>query len=622
MRDDDDPVCLLLSPTFFNISTFATMVGAAAPLNMMPAYGLPFANALSTILPLLPNADRTNLHELSLSDMRSWSAAKADEYHRYTIAFNAIQNILAPIHRLPPEILSRIFVEAWQDRRSLRFTHVCRLWRTLLLETSEFWAVAIAGDEFLSSDDRTLASDEDYLDAACLRSAPRHISLRLWSISSSFHLQMTRHADRITSMHIFADIRDQLMLLWKALHTGMPHLETLAVSVFSQVGGWPSLSVPLSTEQLPLLTRLTLPARLFHSWPKTLREILVRSDHAPFMVTLEAFLSSFGDYPRLRVLHVRDYTLNHVPHPRSPSPTFPMLELLRIKLARDTVSGLLSLLTFPSSTRVDIRIVRKGHPRHGTNNLFFPDKSSALLAVVSLIDQVTIHSGLTSTIRGLTSGTGGAERLCITANFDEWNPNDFERAIRLFAPASRLLFAEHPAQRMCTMCQAWRVFSAFAHLTHLALHGRTSMCADVLEGLRPLPNAPLDGVLPPRALPCLKDLTVGLATKRHSEVSRALRHWQAGDPDVRVDDAVATHFRECCRLFPGFLEARRQLGHGLSRLEVFSYEEGCMGKPDSVVSHVDLAARAPGLVEREIEPLRGLVDGPVVFSGYRFFADA
>ena len=43
-----------------------------------------------------------------------------------------------------------------------------------------------------------------------------------------------------------------------------------------------------------------------------------------------------------------------------------------------------------------------------------------------------------------------------------------------------------------------------------------------------------------------------------------------------------------------------------------------MGKPDPVVSHVDLAVRGPRLVERDIVPLRGLVDGLVVFSGYRF----
>ena len=45
-----------------------------------------------------------------------------------------------------------------------------------------------------------------------------------------------------------------------------------------------------------------------------------------------------------------------------------------------------------------------------------------------------------------------------------------------------------------------------------------------------------------------------------------------------------------------------------------------MGKADSVVSHIDFAARAPGSGDRG--SLRELVDGPVMFSGYQFFADA
>ena len=89
-------------------------------------------------------------------------------------------------------------------------------------------------------------------------------------------------------------------------------------------------------------------------------------------------------------------------------------------------------------------------------------------------------------------------------------------------------------------------------------------------------------------------------------------------PDGGVGVFVTIPFRECCRLFPEVLGAYRERGYPLSRLDVFSCEEGCMGKPDPVVSHVDLAVRGPRLVERDIVPLRGLVDGLVVFSGYRF----
>ena len=48
-----------------------------------------------------------------------------------------------------------------------------------------------------------------------------------------------------------------------------------------------------------------------------------------------------------------------------------------------------------------------------------------------------------------------------------------------------------------------------------------------------------------------------------------------------------------------------------------------MEKPDSAVSHVDLAAPVVhGLIAHKPELFRGLVDGLVMFLGYRFFMDA
>ncbi len=577
------------------------MVGAV--IDIMHTTPLPFANALSMALSSLPAADRASLSELSISDMRAWTVAKADEYHRYTLALHSVQNTLAPVHRLPPEILSRIFVEAWEDRKSLRLTHVCRIWRSLLLDTSRFWAVAIAGDNFKK------VSDEDYLNAACFRSSPRNISLHLSSISLRGHLTLMQHAARITSMQISAHTRVQLELLWKVLHAGMPRLENLSVRVCDSVTGSVGLSM-LSTEQLPLLTRLTLPARLFYSWPNTLQQIAFRSDGSELqMVSLETVLRSLEDYPRLRTLDIGDNTLSHDSQSQPPLRAFlgPTLEFLRIRSHLDTVRAILSLLTFPSSTRVDIGIVF-GRP-HSLRDLFVP--GSALDTVVALIDSVTIHGGRTSTIRGLTDG---AERLRFTARLSFWDPSVI--AIRLFrrtnAPVSRLLLAQHPAQRMPATSTGSTIFSAFSRLTHLTLHGRSSVCSGFLSALHPTRTASSE----PALLPLLKDLTVGIATKRCSGISKSLR----GGPNAPAS-VVTTHFRECCRIFPEVLDGRRQQGLRLSRLEFFSYEEGCMarpGKPDPVVSHVDLAALCRNVVEREIEPLRRFVDDSVVFSGYRF----
>ncbi|PIL33076.1 hypothetical protein GSI_04525 [Ganoderma sinense ZZ0214-1] len=584
--------------------------------------GLPFANVLSTALSLVPPTDQTGVGELSISDMRAWSEAKSDEYHRYSLAFNAIRNVLAPVHRLPPDILSRIFVEAWQDRKSLRLTHVCRLWRTLLLDTSEFWAVAISGDQFRlpTTDDSEESSDEDYLGSACLHSSARNISLRLSSISPRIHYQLTQNAYRITSMHIYTYTRDQLDLLWKLLYAGMPRLESLVVQVSNSVAAWTGPR-PLSTEELPLLTRLTLPARLFmisHSWPNRLQALALRSFYgnaeldSPFMVPLDMVLRSLEDYPSLKVLDIRDNALSYSPNSQPPSRAFPALELLRIRLQHHTISALLSFLTIPSSARLDISIVFPSWPAYG--DLFVA--GGAQDAVVALVDYVTIFSGPMSTVRGFT--VRGSECLRVTASLD-----DTRRTVHLFkrtdAPVSRLLLAQHTAQRKPLPFGGRFVFAAFPHVTHLTIHGRKGVCAGFLRALYPPP--PPSGDPPP--LPLLTDLTVGVATKRRSAISESLRR---GDVTHKRDGGafVPVHFRECCRLFPkvSVPNVRSERGYRLSRFELFSYEEGCMGKPDSVVSHVDLAALMPELVERGIKPLRGLVDGSVVFSGYRFFMDA
>lgn len=268
-------------------------------------HGLPFASEFSAILSALPAADRASVGELSVPNMRAWSAARAEEYRQRILSLHALQNILAPIHRLPPELLSRIFVETWQDRRSLRLTHVCHLWRSLLLGTSQFWAMAVAQEEFRLSNDDDRVSDEDYLEATCSRSAPRNISLHLSAISPRGHLQLIQHAGRITSMQVLVRGRHQLEWLWQALHTGMPRLEDLVIRADSSTRGAKGLD-RLSIDNIPLLTLLTIPSRLFpYYWPNTLQDISLQGDNeravsnAPFMTSLLQALKSLEGYSTL-----------------------------------------------------------------------------------------------------------------------------------------------------------------------------------------------------------------------------------------------------------------------------------------------------------------------------------
>ncbi|KAM5542082.1 hypothetical protein V8D89_004392 [Ganoderma adspersum] len=399
----------------------------------------------------------------------------------------------------------------------------------------------------------------------------------------------------------------------------MPRLESLAIYVPNSVTEW-AIPTPFSSEHLPHLTRLTLPARLFcPSWSNTLQEIALRSHHGNteldslFLVSLEIVLRALEGYPRLRVLDIRDNALFHSWGSHPPSRAFPKLKLLQTTSHAHIISAMLSLLSFPPSTRLRIRILpTRLLPRVPQAELFPP--GSAVDTVATLLDRVTIASGgLASTIHGFADRS---ELLHLTTTI-----NEEHRILHLFertnAPVSRLLLTQHPSQSMPAMFIGWSIFCTFIHLTHFAL--RIGVCATLLRVLCP-PAEPSHRN--PVLLPHLKDLTIGVATQHRSDISTSLRRRDLTLRQPNGGILVTIHFRECCNLFPRVLDAHREQGLHLSHLEFFSYEEGCMDKPDSVVSHVDLASFERYLVECEIGLLRGLVDSPVVFSGYRFFTDA
>ncbi|KAI1791594.1 hypothetical protein LXA43DRAFT_1010955 [Ganoderma leucocontextum] len=151
------------------------------------------------------------------------------------------------------------------------------------------------------------------------------------------------------------------------------------------------------------------------------------------------------------------------------------------------------------------------------------------------------------------------------------------------------------------------ILAAFPHLTHLNI--RSSNATSFLFSL-----SFEQGSLPARFL-FLEGLTLGFETPRgHESITPLRRH--------NITSAIASEFRQLCGILTTVLANRDRYGCRLSRLEFFSYEEGCMAENASLVSHIDLAALSGELVEDGIKPLKALVDGPVVFSGYHFFTHA
>ncbi len=112
---------------------------------MDPLRNIPRLSDLSGHLPRLSATDRGSFSTLtSVSDIQEWTRAKEDEHRQYALALLTIHNLAAPIHCLPTEVLERIFAHCWHDRKSLRLSHVCSLWRSIILGRVAFWADAMS----------------------------------------------------------------------------------------------------------------------------------------------------------------------------------------------------------------------------------------------------------------------------------------------------------------------------------------------------------------------------------------------------------------------------------------------------------------------------------------------
>ncbi|RPD55705.1 hypothetical protein L226DRAFT_516291, partial [Lentinus tigrinus ALCF2SS1-7] len=187
--------------------------------------GLPFPDFAS----MLPRADRASLAGLTTAEIRSWTAARADEYRSFALALLTICNTVAPIHCLPNEVLSRVIAHSWHDRNSLRLAHVCRRWRSVVLATPEFWVNAARRDT-LTISARRPRDLRGYIAALLERSGNHAIEPSFDTFDSTLHGSLGPHLWRIRSLTVrgFHTVED-VAGLFRLLRNGMPALETLVI---------------------------------------------------------------------------------------------------------------------------------------------------------------------------------------------------------------------------------------------------------------------------------------------------------------------------------------------------------------------------------------------------------
>ncbi|TFK86644.1 hypothetical protein K466DRAFT_600157 [Polyporus arcularius HHB13444] len=98
---------------------------------------------------LLPEGDLAVFVGLKPDDVRATSLAKIEAHtariktvQRHILELHSIHNAALPLHvELPPELVLEIFRHLpFAYRGHIRVMHVCRLWRSLVQRTPEFWA--------------------------------------------------------------------------------------------------------------------------------------------------------------------------------------------------------------------------------------------------------------------------------------------------------------------------------------------------------------------------------------------------------------------------------------------------------------------------------------------------
>ncbi|KAH9939082.1 uncharacterized protein BXZ73DRAFT_32291, partial [Epithele typhae] len=197
----------------------STLIDQRPNMAASAADPLPFPNFSDVVLP----SDRARLAGLSPTAVQAWTASRAAEYRRLALGLFSIYNAVTPINRaLPTEMLSEIFAHCWQEdnSRSIRVTHVCRLWRAIAHKTPRFWAAAASAPgpmlDFEGWDDWPSETRETRL--ACLttvlaRTKPEPVIVAVRGFQSPIPSVLLPCASRLAALHVTLTGLDQISAL-------------------------------------------------------------------------------------------------------------------------------------------------------------------------------------------------------------------------------------------------------------------------------------------------------------------------------------------------------------------------------------------------------------------------
>ncbi|PIL30661.1 hypothetical protein GSI_07363 [Ganoderma sinense ZZ0214-1] len=620
---------------------------------MDPLHNIPRLSELSEHLLRLSTTDRASLSALtSVSDIQKWTAAKADEYRQFSLALLAIHNLAAPIHRLPTEVLERVFSYCWHDRASLRLLHVCSLWRSIILGRAAFWAEAATKCGPLFDKRPVMHDDLPFVNAVLSRSAcySHGIAPFFHGFSPNIVKSLTPYIGNVVSLRVTLDRPSDLHEgLWPVLRSGVPKLNALHIELVritdlnEDIPEWDldeDSSNPLailSHENLPQLSRLVCqPAmvRLFGGVPLKSMTVATGRDDPPELSEDDTSLRHLEPY-RLcleRLEAIGEIFWDGERPAEMQAFQFTSLRDLRIKSRDSLICPILSWLAFPQSAYVHITNSEafRGPP---FQRLLSRTNCVALRRVVTAVDHVCI--------RCLSRRFGNHTLIGFASNAERFRLENF-----VISPEGLVeVFSTNPSITRLSLFLAERMplegevdLRAFPHLVHLDM---TAPDMDILVRIlgstdklrrRPAePKPPLCLSLANLVITC--GLTVVRAaaappppkskpkgpTKTSRSTSKSDRNPGPGPTQPRAID-VDEVFERKCSILQQVLAHLASSGTRLSSLTLRLHpvtreilgRNSASGDTGSAESH----PRWPSPAARQsvLEGLQRLVDGPVVLE--------
>ncbi|PIL22769.1 hypothetical protein GSI_15463 [Ganoderma sinense ZZ0214-1] len=266
----------------------------------------------------LPATDAELLKSLQPHEVHRWTLPRIKECEEYLRTLRSVHNAAAPIHvTLPVEVIIRIFLNIKLNSiRDIAIMHVCRTWRTILLNVPEFFANLLGVVKKIGR----RKDGNGLLGMLLPLSGTRKLTVHepnLADLARSLGI-LVPHLTRIRSLAVDLEVPDFIDFHQFLKSGAMPELEDLSVLSNAQnrhalADDLPNL-VPWTEDDLPSLRRLDLISALFtqaSAYPPleslTLRHGVTDSTvhlYIPRIKSPTLFLNALSQCSRLRILNL------------------------------------------------------------------------------------------------------------------------------------------------------------------------------------------------------------------------------------------------------------------------------------------------------------------------------